>query len=74
MKLTYVGTSLLVLGLAGRTEAANFAVITAPPTPTSAHSLMIWEADVMGVAMTARSTGAFNSLMEGQAGSFHIFL
>ena len=32
MKSTFVGTSLLVLGLAGRTEAANFAVITAPPT------------------------------------------
>jgi len=32
MKSTFVGTSLMVLGLAGRTEAANFAVITAPPT------------------------------------------
>ena len=32
MKSTLMGTSILVLGLAGRTEAANFAVITAPPT------------------------------------------
>ena len=32
MRLSAVGTSVLVLGLAGRTEAANFAVITAPPT------------------------------------------
>ncbi len=32
MKSILVGTSLLVVGLADRTEAANFAVITAPPT------------------------------------------
>ena len=49
-------------------------IMTTPPTPASAHSLTIWRAEVMGVAMTARSTGAFRSLMEGQAGSFHSFL
>ena len=32
MKPTIAGTCLIVLGLADRTEAANFAVITAPPT------------------------------------------
>lgn len=32
MKSILIGTSLLVMGLADRTEAANFAVITAPPT------------------------------------------
>jgi hypothetical protein len=62
MKLTLVGTSLLVLGLAGRTEATNFAVITAPPTLLNLGVLVLsLAALVIGVQLLGAVRGGMLS-------------
>lgn len=58
MKSTVIGTSLMILGLAGRTEAANFAVITAPPTMLNLGVLILaLAALVIGVQLVGAVRG-----------------
>jgi len=62
MKPTITATCLMVLGSAGRTEAANFAVITAPPTILNlAVLLLAFAGIVVGLQLLGIVRGGFLS-------------